>query len=434
MSKKENIRWQNPINLAKKIADNYGNESWIFLYSALNEEVENSFSYIALFPKKELVTDNYSDVEKLVKDDQMWFGYLSYEVLHQLENISKTKKSPIDLPKIWLINFSLIFQFCHKTKKITAFFDEKEKLEEVLKYKAKRDALQNISAKNLKSNFSDEKYLAEITKIKKMIAEGDFYQANLTRKFFGKLDIKNKKPAAYFSLFSKLNKISPANYSAFLSLKGNYVISASPELFLTIDDNIVKSRPIKGTAARVINKKIDEENKLELKNSAKEKAENLMIVDLVRNDLSRVCKASSVEVTKLFEINSYKTVHHMSSEIIGEMKNDVNVSDVIKACFPAGSMTGAPKIKAMEVIAQSEKINRGVYSGAIGFMNKKTVNLSVVIRTLICCDDNFEFQVGGAITFDSNEKKELEEIFNKGKGILKLLGVSKSLNTLHYKD
>lgn len=417
---KENLKWQNPLNFAKKIADNYGDESWIFLYSGLNKEIDNSYSYIALFPKKELITNDYFEVEKIIKNET-WFGYFSYEVLHQFEEVKKTKKSYIDLPKIWLFNFSLILQFCHKRKEIIAFFDDKERLLEVLKYKKKSNILENISAKNLKSNFSNQSYLAEISKIKKMIANGDFYQANLTRKFFGKLNIKNRHPASYFTLFSKLCKLSPANYSSFLSFKGNYIISASPELFLAIDEKLVKSKPIKGTAAKLKNKELDLQNKLALENNIKEKAENLMIVDLVRNDLSRVCEVGTVKVSKLFEITSYKTLHHMSSEIIGNISKNIKTSDVIKACFPAGSMTGAPKIKAMEIISQNEKINRGVYSGAIGFLSKEMTNLSVVIRTLICKSDKFEFQVGGAITFDSDEKKELEEIFCKGKAIMKLL-------------
>ena len=194
---------------------------------------------------------------------------------------------------------------------------------------------------------------------------------------------------------------------------------------MDLDENgIVKSRPIKGTSARSQDDLQDEKNKSDLQNSPKERAENLMIVDLVRNDLSRVCKAGSVEVKNLFEVISYKTIHHMVSEIVGQVDEKFSALDVIKACFPAGSMTGAPKVKAMQVVAKKEKLNRGIYSGSIGVIGGEEVNLSVVIRTLICCSDDFEFQVGGAITFDSDEQKELEEIFNKAKGILKLLGES----------
>lgn len=419
------LNWQDPLNFAQKIADNYGDESWAFLYSGLSVDVKKSVSYIAICPRQEIVADSFESLEKIAKNQELWFGYLSYELVHELEKFPETKNSHINLPKIWFINFGLVFKFDHEEKSLTAFFDDEVKLEEALKYQVLEANQDEVRIKNLESNFSNESYLAEISDIKKMIAEGDFYQTNLTRKFFGKLDIKDKSPSAYFSLFARLCKISPANYSSFLSFKKNYIISASPELFLDLDENgIVKSRPIKGTSARSQDDLQDEKNKSDLQNSPKERAENLMIVDLVRNDLSRVCKAGSVEVKNLFEVISYKTIHHMVSEIVGQVDEKFSALDVIKACFPAGSMTGAPKVKAMQVVAKKEKLNRGIYSGAIGLIGGEEVKLSVVIRTLICFSDDFEFQVGGAITFDSDEQKELEEIFNKAKGILKLLGVT----------
>ena len=421
---KKNLKWQNPLNFAKKISDNYGDESWIFLYSGLSEKIKNSVSYIALFPQEEIIAENFFAAESILKNsDKKWFGYLSYELGANLEKLPKTKNSPINLPKIWLINFAIILEFNHDEKKLTAFFQDQKLLDQTLKYKAKSQIDSQVKIKNIDSNFTDQSYLKAISDIKKMIANGDFYQTNLTRKFFGKLTIKKETSSTYFSLFSRLCKLSPANYSAFLSFKKNYIISASPELFLTIDKNkIVKSCPIKGTAPRSENPKQDRINKLELKNSEKEKAENLMIVDLVRNDLSRVCKAGSVEVKKLFTITSYKTIHHMSSEITGKIDKNYNAFNTVKACFPPGSMTGAPKIKAITEAAKKEKLNRGIYSGAIGiFDGDQQTNLSVVIRTLICKDDNFEFQTGGAITFDSDEKKELAEIFSKAKAIFRLL-------------
>lgn len=428
---KKNIKWQNPVNFAQKISDNYGDESWIFLYSGLNDVVKKSTSYIALFPKKEIVAESFKDAEKLLNNSQekcqeKWFGYLSYELAQDLEKLPKTTKSPINLPKIWLINFAVILQFNHDKKILTAFFDDDKNLTKALKYKAKPQQAFKVKVKNIASNFSNQSYLNEIDNIKNMIKKGDFYQTNLTRKFFGKLDIKESS-RSYFSMFKKLCKLSPANYSAFLSFKKHYIISASPELFLTINDKkIIKSRPIKGTAPRSSNLKEDQKNKNYLKNSSKERAENLMIVDLVRNDLARVCKAGSVKVDKLFNITSYKTIHHMSSEISGQVADNFSALDAVQSCFPAGSMTGAPKIKAMEVAAKKEQLNRGVYSGAIGFFEgANQANFSVVIRTLICHQNNFEFQVGGAITFDSEKNAELAEIFNKAKAILKLLEVTK---------
>ena len=151
-----------------------------------------------------------------------------------------------------------------------------------------------------------------------------------------------------------------------------------------------------------------------------------MIVDLVRNDLSRVCEPSSIKVKKLFNIATYKTIYHLSSEIHGKIAKEFSIFDAIQACFPAGSMTGAPKIKSMEVLSGFEKINRGIYSGAIGYLKSNNeLNLAVVIRTLIINKDRFEFQVGGAITFDSDADLELDETYSKASAIMKILKLKK---------
>ena len=278
-----------------------------------------------------------------------------------------------------------------------------------------------IIASNLESNFDKNQYLEKVSHIKDRIIEGDIYQANLTRKFNGKIKVDNN-----FDIFLKLNKESPGNYSSFMKLKENYIISSSPELFLSINSKgRIKSSPIKGTAPRVIKDKIkDLESKKHLKNCKKELSENLMIVDLVRNDLSRSCKAGSIKVKNLFKINSYKTVHHMSSDVIGKIDKKFNNIDVVKNAFPPASMTGTPKIKAMEICSNLELVKRGIYSGSIGFVSQKKCKLSVVIRTLIVNKNNFEFQVGGAITHGSNPYKEWLETIQKAKGILKSININ----------
>ncbi len=415
------LKWQEPLKFAKKIADNYRLASWIFLYSGLNEKVKNSHSYIALFPQEKIVCEDFKSAEKILKNsEEKWFGYLSYELAQGLEKLPKTKKSFVNLPKIYLVNFSVIFEFDHDKKNLTAFFSNHNNLDKALKYKAKKPSTTSFKIKNLHSNFSDKTYLETITKLKKMISDGDFYQTNLTRKFFGEFS-KKASQSENFQLFTQLTKLSPANYSSFLKLDKNYILSSSPELFLKIEKNKIISRPIKGTKPRGSSKELDKKNKEELKNSSKEKAENLMIVDLVRNDLSRVSEVGSVKVKKLFAIDSYQNIHHMSSEIHGQIAEKFSHFDAIKSCFPPGSMTGAPKIKAIEIAAKKEKLDRGVYSGALGFISKNSTNLSVIIRTLILQDKKFEFQTGGAITFDSDPKSELAEIFNKAKSLIELL-------------
>jgi len=424
----KHLKYIDPLKLAEIISQNYAEKNWVFLYSALNNNIKNSLSFIALFPQKEIVANDFSAAKKaILASKKKWFGYLSYEVARQFEKLPKTKKSFIDLPQIYLMNFSVIFEFNHAEKKLIAHFEDEKLLQKILNWQRKKSPENKFFVKNFDSNFSNNSYLEEIRQIQQMIACGDFYQTNLTRKFFGQFNKKFNSENS-FNLFKKLSRLSPGNYMSFLKINDAKIISSSPELFLEIKNNKILSRPIKGTSPRSSNAKEDLQNKIFLKNSPKERAENLMIVDLVRNDLARICKAGSVKVKNLFKINSYKTIHHMSSEIIGEVAPEFTVFDCIENCFPAGSMTGAPKIKAMEAAAQKEKLNRGIYSGAIGFIDDKNqqLNLSVVIRTLIIAGDKFEFQVGGAITYDSKPENELLEIFSKAKAILKLINKKQS--------
>jgi para-aminobenzoate synthetase component 1 len=355
----------------------------------------------------------------------MWFGGLSYEVANQFEDLPKTAKSFIDIEQIFFSKFNLILEFNHKTQLLTVFYNKKIYLDKFNEYKFLEINYQLPIVKEVASNFSDKSYKIAINSLKKMIMAGDFFQANLTRKFFGKFQ-KKLSQNDNFKLFLELTKQSPANYSAFIKFDDNFIISSSPELFLRSKNNKIFSRPIKGTIKRGKNPQEDKKNKNYLKNSLKEKAENLMIVDLVRNDLSRVCEPSTVKVKKLFNISTYKTIHHLSSEVQGKIAKKFSIFDATRACFPAGSMTGAPKIKSMTVLSDFEKINRGIYSGGLGYFKNNEINLAVVIRTLIINKDRFEFQVGGAITFDSDADLELDETYSKAVAIMKILKLKKT--------
>ena len=205
-----------------------------------------------------------------------------------------------------------------------------------------------------------------------------------------------------------------------------YILSSSPELFLNIDKSgHISTRPIKGTSARFADETLDRKSREELAGSAKDQAENLMIVDLMRNDLSRSCIPGSVTTSSLFEITSHANVHHMSSTISGQKKPECSTLDAIKYCFPPGSMTGAPKIMAMNLCSRLEELERGIYSGAIGWLGGDgSGELSVVIRTMLIKGNKFEFQVGGGIVADSVPEKEFKETIDKAKGILASLGLS----------
>ena len=425
--KRHKISWQNPLEIAHKISQNY-QENWVFLYSALHQEKPNSKSYIAIFESQKYRGSDFEELQKIIKKDvnQMWFGGLSYELSSQFENLPKTSKSFIDIEKIFFSKFDLILEFNHSKQQLLAIYNNKIFLDKLLEYKILDENQQLPIVEKISSNFSDESYKSSINSLKEMISAGDFFQANLTRKFFGKFN-KKVSQNENFKLFTELTKRSPANYSAFMRFDDNFIISSTPELFLKGKNNNIFSRPIKGTIKRGETPQEDQKNKNYLKNSLKEKAENLMIVDLVRNDLSRVCEPLTIKVKKLFNIATYKTIYHLSSEIHGKISQKFSIFDAVRVCFPAGSMTGAPKIKTMEVLSDLEKINRGIYSGAIGyFKGDNEVNLAVVIRTLIVKENCFEYQVGGAITFDSDAELELQETYAKASAIEKILNLKKT--------
>ncbi len=264
-------------------------------------------------------------------------------------------------------------------------------------------------------------YLSKVDLIREAILAGEFYQANLTRKFSGTF-AHTPEP---FTIFENLCEASPAPYAAFVHTGDACILSSSPERFLQVDaGSRVESRPIKGTLARDIRREPDAIGRARLASSEKDRAENLMIVDLMRNDLARGCVLGSVHVENLFEVATYATLHHMDSTIVGQKRPEVSTLELVKGCFPPGSMTGAPKISAMKACATLEGMERGVYSGALGwFGGDGSCDLSVVIRTLIVRENRFEFQVGGAITADSTPEGEWRETLTKARGICAALGI-----------
>jgi para-aminobenzoate synthetase len=264
-------------------------------------------------------------------------------------------------------------------------------------------------------------YLTRVQHILDAINRGDLYQANLTRKFYGSFATV-PCPAR---LFMRLAHVSPAPYSALLKFGNRAIVSSSPERFLQLgEDGQVEARPIKGSAPRAADAGEDKDIRDALANNPKDRAENLMIVDLMRNDLARGCVIGSVRTEALFEVTTYATVHHMSSTISGQRRPDVTPLELVAQCFPPGSMTGAPKIHAMKLCSALEPRARGIYSGAIGwFGGDGAADLSVVIRTLVVDGERFEFQVGGGIVADSTPEGEWRETLTKARGLAAALHI-----------
>lgn len=426
--RKRKIKWINPINFATLIADNYQEKSWFFLYSPDNGGSVQKKSIIAIFEKNRICGRSLNVLRphlsaKSRNYENSYFGYVNYEYKNIIVKSFLDKNNSNEQNENFVfINYSLILEFDHAKKTLTAFFEDELYLNLVKSYKKNNYKFSKLKISNLISNFSSSQYLDSIGNIKEMIANGDFYQANLTRKFYG--NVNKVKHYDYFRYFKKLVEENSGSYSSFIKIDEKYIISGSPELFLRCDDSFLLSRPIKGTIKRSVENIDDRNLVLKLKRDQKEKAENLMIVDLVRNDFSRVCVAGSVKVKNLFKITTYKTLHHMSSDVIGKISKNKDVIDAFNSCFPPGSMTGAPKIKSMEILEKIENKNRGIYSGAIGFFKDlNNANFSVVIRTIICHNEHFEFQVGGAITYESKPLSELNETFIKAKAICKILNI-----------
>jgi para-aminobenzoate synthetase component 1 len=272
----------------------------------------------------------------------------------------------------------------------------------------------------LTSNFTRDAYLDAIARAKSHIAAGDIYQVNLSQRFETRLDA-----ASPFDLYRRLCAASPAPFAAFLNLgKGRAVLSASPERFLLLDGRRVETRPIKGTRPRGATPADDARLRAELEASEKDKAELVMIVDLERNDLGRVCETGSVEVSEPRVIETYAQVHHGVATVRGTLRAGAGAVELLRATFPGGSITGAPKVRAMEIIEDLEPTRRGVYTGAIGYIGfDGGLDLSIAIRTLLVEGTRVTFQAGGGIVADSEPEAEYEETRVKASGMMKALGI-----------
>jgi para-aminobenzoate synthetase component 1 len=266
----------------------------------------------------------------------------------------------------------------------------------------------------LRSTFDPEGYREAVRRVIEWIRAGDAYQVNLSQRF------ETEWTDDPLPLYLRLRRASPAPFGAYYSGRGFSVLSTSPERFLYgAVDGVVQTRPIKGTRPR--SEDPDEDSRLaaELQASGKDRAENLMIVDLLRNDFSRVCRPDSVRATDLFRVESYRTVHHLTSTVEGRLRDGVGAADLLAAAYPCGSVTGAPKIRAMEIISELEPVARGPYCGAIGYLGfQGDLDLSVSIRIAVAAAGRIVFHSGGAVVVDSEPDAEYRETLDKARALL----------------
>lgn len=409
------LEWREPLAYLDALAGT--DEEYAFLYSGMKTDYSGRYSLLALHPEQVIEADSFSPLHEALTTAMppyanCWLGYLGYGLKNCVEALHYDAPSYIDLPILRMTRFHTLLVFDHEMH--TLHCHRLTDTSFPLPIPNPTYAPPEWEISELSSDMTKEEYLSRVMAIKEAIAAGSLYQANLTRKFYGTF---STHPCPV-QLFKRLSAVSPATYSALLRFGDTAVISSSPEQFLKLgSDGYVETRPIKGSAPLNVSAET-------LANSEKDRAENLMIVDLMRNDLARSCEVGSVKTHDLFEVTTYATVHHMASTVTGTRKPDVSPLQLIECCFPPGSMTGAPKIRAMELCSQLEPRARGVYSGAIGWLGGDgSGELSVVIRTLVMQGKRFEFQVGGGIVQDSTPIGEWEETLTKARGIAQALGI-----------
>jgi len=356
-------------------------------------------------------------------------GYLSYDLKDFLENLPRTSFDDLGLPDICLFAPSVIVtqdkksghtwlsisnRVCDGQESLN---DDLEWFRSVLDTRPSNRGPFKGSLHGFSSNFARADYMIQIEKIRAYIASGHVYQVNLSQRFQTDFD------GDPFSLFLSLYDANPAPFFAYIHAHDHQIISTSPERFLKRQQKSVETRPIKGTKPRGETEAEDRALAIELEESRKDDAELSMIVDLLRNDLGRVCEGGSVRVRQHKRVEAYENVYHLVSIVEGTMSGSCDSVDLLKATFPGGSITGCPKIRAMEIIDELETHRRHVYTGSIGYVSfHDTLDLSIAIRTATICDGNMLFSVGGGIVYDSEPSDEYDETLQKGKTLMGVFG------------
>ena len=378
-------------------------------------------------------------------------GYLSYDLCNFVERLPSTAVNDLKLPESCLAFYDIVVAFDHveqKTYLVATGFPEMEegqrlrrarmRLEEtkgwlcavrpVVASEAKqspaRDCFVATPTRNdrqdkkvaLKSNFEPKEYVRAVDRVREYIAAGDVFQVNLSQRFEADLKIPS------YDLYKRLRAVNPAPFASYISFPDVAIVSASPERFLRVQSDLVETRPIKGTRPRGKDSVADERLARELTSSAKDRAENVMIVDLERNDLGRVCRYGTVKVTELAILETFPTVFHLTSTVTGRLRRGKSNIDLLKAAFPGGSVTGAPKVRAMEIIDELEPTKRSIYTGSIGYLGlNDDMDMNIVIRTFLIKEGKAYFQVGGGIIYDSDPEAEYVETLDKARALIQAL-------------
>lgn len=359
-------------------------------------------------------------LQQFIGERQSWlFGHLSYDLKNEIEEVCSASPDNIQFPDLFFFEPEVVIKLSEKEMTIEA--DEPAKIFAAISGAASDTiSVPGTSGIKVQSRLSQKEYISVIKDLRQHILRGDCYEINFCQEFFAENAGINP-----VQVYQRLSAVSPNPFSALYRMNDNWLLCASPERFIKKQGEYIFSQPIKGTATRILNDKDeDDRNKKALKHSAKDRSENVMVVDLVRNDLAKVCEEGTVRVDELYGIYSFPQVHQMISTVSGKLKKDISFSEIIRATFPMGSMTGAPKKRVMELIEQYEQIKRGIFSGAVGYISPDgDFDFNVVIRSIMYNAESkyLSFQAGSGITFYSKPENEWEECLLKAAAIKKVL-------------
>ncbi len=416
----------NNIQTFKQKALNYANrfEYCCLLDSNDYPDVYGKYNYLLAIGAEKILTQNaglaFDRLKAHIDQYHDWcFGLFAYDLKNELEQLESRHPDLLHFPDLHFFIPQHVIAL--GANGIQVLKGDKQIVNQIWDYPISTQS-QSKPSLNLKAKLSAQQYLQRIAQIKAHIARGDIYEMNFCQEFF--VEDAEIDP---IEVYSRLSLLSPTPFSAMLKLGDKYILSASPERFLAKKGNKIISQPIKGTIKRGRDDKDDELQKQKLKNSHKEQSENVMIVDLVRNDLSKVAKSGTVKVEELFGIYTFPQVHQMISTISAELAPNIHPIEAIRQSFPMGSMTGAPKLRAMQLIDDLEESKRGAYSGALGyFCPDGDFDFNVIIRTILYNQYTkyLSFQVGSAITYAADDEQELEECMVKAKAMLTALAAN----------
>mgnify|MGYP005676051183 CR=1 FL=1 len=384
--------------------------------NSYSESINSGYDLIAGFGANAIIkSDSFKELEEAYKKNVWLFGFLSYDLKNDLENLTSANNDGLCFPGLSFFEPEIRVEVNQSLVRIEGLGcrEFRKSLEKINVH------FSDFSVSKIKRKITKREYLDSVIKLKEYIQLGDIFEVNFCQEFFVENDFLDP-----LSAYNQLMKKSPVPFACFLKNENQYVMGASPERFLRRSGTKITSQPIKGTSKRGITKDEDENQINQLKESIKERSENVMIVDLVRNDFSKVADKGSVKVEELFGIYTFPQVHQMISTVSCNTRPDLSSIEIIKQCFPMGSMTGAPKIRAMKLIEKYESSKRGLFSGAIGYIKPNgDFDFNVVIRSILYNKKNryISFMVGGAITIGSDPEAEYDEAILKAEAIFEIL-------------